>query len=339
MRYKDAGVDIDRADRVKKEIKRLAARTFGKNVLAPIGGFGGLFRIGRGRDDGVLVASIDGIGTKLMLAFELNGHRRVGEDLVNHCVNDILVQGARPLFFLDYLATGKVEPDTLKQIVVGLTTACRKVGCALIGGETAQMPGFYAPGNYDLAGCIVGYVDRRKLIDGRSIRAGDVILGLPSMGLHTNGYSLARKVLLEQEGFSLGKRVPELGRTLGAELLSPHRCYWPALETLLGRGLLKGLVHVTGGGMTDNIPRVLPRGCRAEIRRGSWPVLPIFSLISKFGRVKDAEMFRTFNMGIGMNLIVGQNQLPAVVRHLKRKRHKFYTIGCIRSAPRGVRYV
>lgn len=339
MRYKDAGVDIDRADRVKKEIKRLAARTFGKNVLAPIGGFGGLFRIGHGRGDGVLVASIDGIGTKLMLAFELDGHRRVGEDLVNHCVNDVLVQGARPLFFLDYLATGKVEPETLKQVVVGLTTSCRKVGCALIGGETAQMPGFYAPGKYDLAGCIVGYVERRNLIDGRRIRPGDVILGLPSVGLHTNGYSLARKVLLEQEKIPLRKVLPQLGRTLGAELLAPHRCYWLALEGLLGRGLLKGLVHVTGGGMTDNIPRVLPRGCRAEIRRGSWPVLPIFSLIANFGRVKDAEMFRTFNMGMGMILIVGQKQLPAVVRHLKRKRQRVHTIGCIHSGPSGVGYV
>ena len=342
MRYRDAGVDIDRANRVKKEIKRLATRTFGKNVLGPIGGFGGLYRlggIGRGESEGVLVASIDGIGTKLMLAFELDGHRRVGEDLVNHCVNDILVQGARPLFFLDYLATGEIEPETLKQIVVGLTSACRKAGCALIGGETAEMPGFYAPGNYDLAGCIVGHVEKRELIDGRRIRPGDVILGLPSAGLHTNGYSLARKVLLEQEGIPLGKALPELGRTLGAELLSPHRCYWPALEPLLGRGLLKGLVHVTGGGMTDNIPRVLPRGCRAEIHRRSWPALPIFSLIAKFGKVKDAEMFRTFNMGIGMILIVGQKQLPAVVRHLKRKRRKLYTLGCIRSGAAGVRYV
>ena len=339
MRYKDAGVDINRADHLKKDIKRLAARTFGKSVLAPIGGFGGLFQIGRGQGGGVLVTSIDGIGTKLMVAFELDGHRRVGEDLVNHSVNDILVQGARPLFFLDYLAAGKIEPATLRQVILGVTTACRKVGCALIGGETAQMPGFYTPGKYDLAGCIVGYVEKRKLIDGRKICPGDVILGLPSAGLHTNGFSLARKVLLEQEGLSLRKYLPELGRELGKELLAPHRCYWSALYPLFERGLLKGLVHVTGGGITDNIPRVLPRGCRAEIYQGTWPVLPIFSLIAKFGKVSDVEMYRTFNMGIGMIMIVGKKQLPAVARHLKRKRQKYYDLGRVHSGSPGVVYI
>ncbi len=338
MRYADAGVDIDRAGRVKRDIKRLAGRTFGPQVLAPLGGFGGLFRLERKQREGVLVASIDGVGTKLTLAFELEGHPQIGEDLVNHCVNDILVLGAKPLFFLDYLAAGKLDPDTLRNVVRGLTRACRKVGCALIGGETAEMPGVYAHGQYDLAGCIVGYVERRRLIDGRRIRPGDVILGLPSLGLHTNGYSLARKVLLDGAGFGLRKKLPGLRRTLGKELLAPHRCYGPLLEPLVSRGLLNGLAHITGGGMTDNIPRVLPSRCQAEIHRGSWRVLPIFRLIERLGEVAEPEMYRTFNMGIGMILIVGRRQLPAVVRHLTRAKERFCEIGSIRRGPARVQY-
>ncbi len=339
MRYAEAGVDINRAERVKKQIKRLARSTFSPNVVAPLGGFGGLFKIGRKAKNGVLVSSMDGVGTKLLVAFRMNGHERVAEDLVHHCVNDILVQGARPLFFLDYLASGKLNPQTLKLIIRGFARACRRTGCALIGGETAQMPGFYAPGHYDLAGCMVGYVEKRNLLDGSRIRPGDTLLGLPSLGLHTNGYSLARKVLLERADLSLKKKPAGFSNTLGAALLAPHRCYSSSLAPLAERRLLKGMAHITGGGMTDNIPRVLPAGCRAEIRCGSWPVLSIFRLIESLGNVKEAEMYRTFNMGIGMVLVVGPKQLAAVERHLKKVRQKFYPIGTVRRGRREVRYV
>jgi phosphoribosylformylglycinamidine cyclo-ligase len=289
--------------------------------------------------DAVLVSSVDGVGTKLKVAFALHRHHTVGADLVNHCVNDIAVHGAAPLYFLDYLATGKLHPRVVTEVVGGLARACRKVGCALIGGETAEMPGFYPEGEYDLAGCIVGWVRRSRIIDGRSIRPGDVILGLPSVGLHTNGYSLARKVLLEQEGLPLTEPIPALGRTLGDELLAPHRCYWPAVQPLLARRWLKGVVHITGGGITDNTPRILPHGTQAEIRRGSWPILPIFELIAKLGNVPEDDMRRTFNMGLGLLLIVAERDLAKVSAALKKRREKFWTVGRIVRGRPSVRYV
>jgi phosphoribosylformylglycinamidine cyclo-ligase len=339
MRYRDAGVDIDAASRAKARIKRLARQTFSARVLKDVGAFGGFFALQGLPKDAVLVASVDGVGTKLKIACALNRHSTVGTDIVNHCVNDIAVHGAAPLFFLDYLATGKMNPEVVAEIVGGLARACRAVGCALIGGETAEMPGFYPPNEYDLAGCIVGWVRRRRVVDGSHICPGDVILGLASEGLHTNGYSLARKVLLEQEGMKLTERVPELGRTLGDELLATHRCYWPVVQPLLARGWLKGLVHVTGGGLTDNTPRILPRRCQAEIRLGSWPVRPIFELIARLGHVPQDDMLRTFNMGIGLALVVAEQDLARVTAALKKKREKFWIIGRIVRGRPGVKYV
>ena len=259
--------------------------------------------------------------------------------MVNHCVNDIAVHGATPLFFLDYLATGRLSPVVVAEIVSGLAKACRAVGCALIGGETAEMPGFYPSDEYDLAGCIVGWVQKKWIVDGSQIAPGDVILGLPSLGLHTNGYSLARKVLLEQAGMKLTRLVPEVGRTLGDELLAPHRCYWPVLRPLLEKGWLKGLVHITGGGLTDNTPRILPADCMAEIRLGSWRVLPIFELIQRIGEVPQEDMLRTFNMGIGMTLVVGSRHVERVTAHLKERRERFFVIGRIVRGRPVVKYV
>jgi phosphoribosylformylglycinamidine cyclo-ligase len=339
MRYRDAGVDIDAASLAKARIKRLARQTFSPRVLKDVGAFGGFFALQGLPRDAVLVASVDGVGTKLKLAFALNRHSTVGADIVNHCVNDIAVHGAAPLFLLDYLATGKMRPEVVAEIVGGLARACRAVGCALIGGETAEMPGFYPPNEYDLAACIVGWVRRRRILDGSGIRPGDAILGLASSGLHTNGYSLARKVLLEQEGMELTQHVPELGRTLGDELLAPHRCYWPVVQPLLARRWLKGIVHVTGGGLTDNTPRILPPGCQAEIRLGSWPVLPIFELVARRGHVPQDDMLRTFNMGIGLALVVAERDLPRVTQALRKKREKFWIIGRIVRGRPSVKYV
>lgn len=339
MRYRDAGVDIDAASHAKARIKRLARRTFNARVLRDVGAFGGFFALRGLPRDTVLVASVDGVGTKLKIAFALNRHSTVGADLVNHCVNDIAVHGAAPLFLLDYLASGKMRPEVVEEVVSGLAGACRVVGCALIGGETAEMPGFYPPDEYDLAACIVGWVRRREIVDGRRIRPGDVILGLPSLGLHTNGYSLARKVLLEREEMKLAEHVPELGRPLGDELLAPHRCYWSVVQALLGRGWLKGLVHITGGGITDNTPRILPPGCAAEIRLGSWPVLPVFELIGRLGRVPEEDMLRTFNMGLGLLLVVAERDLARVTAALDKQREKSWIVGrIVRGQPR-VKYV
>jgi len=339
MLYRDAGVDIDAATRAKASIKQLARKTFSARVLKEVGAFGGFFSIQGLPRDAVLISSIDGVGTKLKIAFALHRHSTVGADLVNHCVNDIAVHGAAPLFLLDYLATGKMHPQVVTEVVRGLALACRAVGCALVGGETAEMPGFYPPDEYDLAACIVGWVRRRNIIDGSRISPGDAIVGLPSAGLHTNGYSLARKVLLEQEGIKLTERMPELGGTLGDELLAPHRCYWKVVQPLLGEGLLKGLVHVTGGGITDNTPRILPADARAVVRLGSWPVLPIFKLIARLGRVPQPDMLRTFNMGIGMMLIVSKRKLARVTTLLARAREKHWIIGEIERGKRGVQYI
>jgi phosphoribosylformylglycinamidine cyclo-ligase len=339
MRYKDAGVDFNAAHRIKSKISKLASQTFNSRVLREVGAFGGFYALNGMPRDAVLVASVDGVGTKLKIAFEMNRHASVGEDLVNHCVNDIATHGASPLFFLDYLATGRLRPAVAEEVVSGIARACRANGCALIGGETAEMPGFYPKNEYDLAGCIVGWVRRSKIVDGGRIRPGDLILGLPSEGLHTNGYSLARKVLLERGRLKLGERVPELGRTLGEELLAPHRCYGPILRPLLDQGYVKGLAHITGGGITDNTPRILPAGCQAEIVLGTWPNLPIFDLIARLGKVPQDEMLRTFNMGLGMLVVISKQDTPRVTAVLTKRREKFWLVGRIIRGKAGVRYV
>ena len=305
MDYKSSGVDIDAGHETVRRIKGLARGTFTSGVLSEIGSFGGLFRLEPGRfSDPVLVASADGVGTKLKVAFMANRHDTVGEDLVNHCVNDILVQGARPLFFLDYLATGRLSPAVAEQVVVGIARGCRANGCALLGGETAEMPGFYAEGEYDLAGFIVGAVDRAHLVDGSTLRPGDVLIGLPSSGLHTNGYSLARQVVFDRLGLTVDSLVPELGETLGDALLRVHVSYLPAVGPALEQpGLVRALAHITGGGITDNLPRVLPAGCQALIDKGAWEVPPLFRFLGDAGQVPADDMYRSFNMGIG--LIVG----------------------------------
>jgi len=326
--YSDAGVDIDAATRATDRIKELARRTFNERTLSEIGSFGGMF-------DGafpnmaqpVLVASADGVGTKLKIAFATGVHHTVGRDLVNHCVNDILVQGARPLFFLDYVATGKLSPEVVASVVEGVANGCRENGCVLLGGETAEMPGFYSEGEYDIAGFIVGVVDREKIIDGKTIEPGDVLLALPSAGLHTNGYSLARKLFFEVAEYQPDTYVPELGTTAGEALLAPHLSYLRPLEGLLDRGVIKGLAHITGGGLTDNIPRILPEATGVKIEKGSWPVLPIFELFRRIGNVSEREMYRTFNMGVGMVIVCSRSDLDPVKSHLKERGDKCYQIG------------
>ena len=290
MRYADAGVNIAVADDVKQRIRHLASRTYTPSVLGGIGGFGALYALDKKKwKDPVLVSSADGVGTKLKVAMAMGVHSTVGGDLVNHCVNDVLVQGAEPLFFLDYLAMGKLEPQVVEQLVDGMSRACRKAGCALIGGETAEMPGFYAPGEYDLAGFIVGVVDRKHLLNGKNAQPGDVLLGLPSTGLHTNGYSLARKLIFEIAKLKPDAYVAEVGNKIGAELLKPHLCYAPAVRNLLARGWVSALAHITGGGIPGNLPRVLPGGTRAAIDLSSWPIPPIFRYLAKLGKIERGE--------------------------------------------------
>ena len=301
MDYKQSGVDIDAGNEVVRRIRSLAKGTFTPGVLSEIGSFGGLFHLAAaGLADPVLVASADGVGTKLKIAFMTGVHSTIGVDLVNHCVNDILVQGAQPLFFLDYLATGRLEPDVAVQIVEGLAAACRSNGCALLGGETAEMPGFYADGEYDVAGFIVGAVSRDAVINGQRIAPGDVLIGLPSSGLHTNGYSLARRIAFEIAKLSPSALVPELATSIGEALLTPHRSYLPVIRPILGERLIKGMAHITGGGITDNLPRILPDGTSAAIDRSAWKVPPVFQWLQRTGGVPDADMLRTFNMGIGL---------------------------------------
>lgn len=315
--YARAGVDVDLGNLVKRRIHARVRETHGPEVLSKIGGFGGLFAPDfSGMREPVLVASVDGVGTKLKIAFAMKKHDTVGADLVNHCVNDIAVLGARPLFFLDYIGAEKLDPDVLDQLLRGFTRACRSAGCALIGGETAQMPGIYARGEYDLAGSIVGVVDREKIIDGSRIRKGDVILGLPSAGLHTNGYSLARKVLFEQMRLTPTSKLPEINRTLGEELLRTHKNYQPMLAAIPVERI-HGLAHITGGGLVDNLPRVLPKTCDAVIHANSWSPPPIFGILQKHGRIDRAEMYQAFNMGIGMAVIVAKADAAAVARELK----------------------
>ncbi len=337
--YADAGVDIDRANRTKKRIKYLAHKTFTRGVLSEIGGFGGLFSIDRQKYvDPVLVSSVDGVGTKLKVAFEMNIHRTIGADLVNHCVNDIAVQGAAPLFFMDYLATGKLEPEIAEKVIEGLAEACKHNGCALIGGETAEMPGFYPAGEYDLAGFIVGVVERERIITGKAVQPGDIILGLASNGLHTNGYSLARKLLFEIAHYTPDSYVNELKGKVGNELMHTHRSYWPIIKKLVNADCVSALAHITGGGITENLPRVLPRGVAAVIEMGTWPILPIFEHLQKLGNVPPDEMLRTFNMGLGMLLVVPSAKFKKAQSVLDKIGEKAYTVGRIVKGDRKVMY-
>ncbi len=311
--YADAGVSIDKANLAVAKIRDMARSTFNERTLTEIGSFGGMFA-GAFPEmaEPILVASADGVGTKLKLAFETGIHNTVGADLVNHCVNDILVQGAKPLFFLDYFATGKLDPEVTASVVEGMARACRENGCVLLGGETAEMPSMYADGEYDLAGFIVGIVDKAKVIDGKSIVPGDVVLGIPSNGLQTNGYSLARKLFFEVGGYKVDSYIHELGTTVGEALLATHQSFLPQIGPLLDSGLIKGLAHITGGGFLENIPRILPENVSVEINRGTWPELPIFSMMQRLGNVSDSEMFRTFNMGIGMVVVCSRSVVEAI---------------------------
>ncbi|QQS46014.1 MAG: phosphoribosylformylglycinamidine cyclo-ligase [Acidobacteriota bacterium] len=327
--YKDSGVDIDAANIATARIKKLAKTTFNENVMSEIGSFGGMFNgtFAEIREP-VLVSSCDGVGTKLKIAVAMGIHNTIGYDLVAHCIDDILVQGAKPLFFLDYIAMGKLDPDVIEQLVEGLTRGCREGDCALLGGETAEMPDIYREGEYDIAGFIVGVVDKRKVINGARITSGDVVLGLPSLGLHTNGYSLARKIFFDIEGYQIDTHVPELGCTIGEELLKPHKNYLLSLNRLIEHeGVIKGMAHITGGGLVENIPRILPKNINVEIHEGSWPVLPVFDLMQRLGNVPREDMLRTFNLGIGMVLIVAAEFLQFVKDQLNFAREPHYILG------------
>jgi phosphoribosylformylglycinamidine cyclo-ligase len=341
--YKSAGVDIDAQEQGLARVKKLARATFTPGVLSDIGSFGGLFRPAlEGLREPVLVASADGVGTKLLVARLAGDYSTVGRDLVNHCVNDVLAQGALPLFFLDYVGAGALEPGRLVELVRGVADGCKRNGCALLGGETAEMPGLYRPGDYELVGFIVGLVDRPHLLDGSRVAAGSVLVGLPSAGLHTNGYSLARRILFDRLGLSLADRAPWIQRkrapTVGELLLAPHLSYLAPLRRLLRHPALRALAHVTGGGLTDNLPRVLPAGTHAEIRVGSWAVPEIFLFLQREGEVETEEMFRVFNMGIGMVLVVDPAGLGEVLAELRRAGQRAAVIGTVQPRGSGVVY-
>jgi len=337
--YRDAGVDIDAQDRALAQVKKMVRNTYTSDVLSDQGAFGGLFRPPiKGLKEPVLVASADGVGTKLKVAFAADRHTTVGRDLVHHCINDILVQGARPLFFLDYLATGRLEPDVVADVIGGVAEACGEHGLALLGGETAEMPGFYGDGEYDLAGFIVGLVDRRRIIDGTAAKAGDVLVGLPATGLHTNGYSLARKVFFEQLELGPGDTVKELGRTVADELLTIHRCYLAPVWPLVEQGWVHAMAHITGGGLTDNLPRVLPDGLRTVIKVGAWEIPPVFRLLAEKGQVPEDDMWRTFNLGVGMVLVVAPKQLDKVLQKLRDSDCPGFPMGNIVKGESGVEY-
>lgn len=336
MRYSDAGVNITVAQEAKRRIAAMAGKTFRRGVLAPIGGFGALFHLDRKRwRDPVLVASADGVGTKLKIAFATGVHSTVGADILNHCVNDILTQGAEPLFFLDYLAMGKLDAHVVEQVIEGMSLAAKKSGCSLIGGETAEMPDFYADGEYDLAGFIVGAVERKMQLDPRNVRPGDVLLALGSSGLHTNGYSLARKLVFGTAKLDPDTYVAEVHNKIGAELLKPHRAYWPLLRNVVARGWVSSMAHITGGGITENLPRALPKNVQAVVELGSWPVPPIFLYLARLGKIEPAEMLRTFNLGAGMILVVPAKHVARVEAELRRRRERFYLVGRIERAVRG----
>ena len=337
LTYKESGVDIDGAKTVTERIRELARRTVTPGVIGEIGGFGGVFKASfESMSEPVLVSSTDGVGTKLKAAFLTGRHNTVGGDLVNHCINDIGVQGARPLFFMDYVATGKLDVDVVVSLIEGVTTACSNAGCALLGGETAEMPGFYNDGEYDIAGFIVGVVDRSRLITGKNICVDDVLIGLPSVGLHTNGYSLARKLFFDLSGWTVDTVVPELGVSVGEELLKPHVNYEPSLRAVVEQDLVLGLAHITGGGITDNLPRILPRGCHARIQLGSWPTLPVFDLMARVGSISSDEMLRATNMGIGMIAAVRPESLDAFGSAVSLEQ---FVIGQVIEGEPGVTYV
>jgi len=335
-RYTEAGVDITRADRFINKIKPLVASTFKSAVISDLGGFAGLFSLSAIRyQKPVLVSSTDGVGTKLKIAALLNKHDTIGIDLVAMCVNDIIVHGAQPLFFLDYLSTGRLTPETAIDIVKGIVRGCKEAGCSLIGGETAEMPGMYAPDDYDLAGFVVGVVEQDKIIDGSEISVGCKLIGLASSGLHSNGYSLVRKIFLEELKWELERGIPELGRTLGKDLLEPTRIYAKTILNILKHQKISGIAHITGGGFIDNIPRILPQGCKAIIHGGSWDVPPIFSLIQKEGRITDDEMYKVFNNGIGMVLVVPAEACQDVLFEAQANKEKVYIIGEIAPRQKG----
>jgi phosphoribosylformylglycinamidine cyclo-ligase len=334
IRYRDAGVNIDEADRAVSSIKKLARRTFTHGVLTDIGSFGACYQLS-GMRNPVLVSSADGVGTKLKIAFLSGRHDTVGEDLVNHCVNDIAVQGAVPLFFLDYFAVGKLDASVAASVVSGIARGCRHNGCALIGGETAEMPGMYAPGEYDLAGFIVGAAERRGLLTGKAIRAGDILLALPSTGLHTNGYSLARKLLFERAGYSPGTILPEIGRSLGDALLTVHRSYLKPIRALLTAGLLRGAAHITGGGITDNTPRMLSKGLGVAIDTNAWKIPPLFEVLRRIGNIPDDDFRRTLNLGVGMILAVPARAAARAEAILSRCGESTFRIGAVVTHRRG----
>ena len=341
MDYRQSGVDIDAGNDTVRRIRALARGTFTPGVLSDIGSFGSLFQLDREKyAEPILVSSADGVGTKLKVAFMTGRHDTVGADLVNHCVNDILVQGAEPLFFLDYLATGRLSPAVAEQVVSGIAGACRENGCALIGGETAEMPGFYSDGEYDLAGFIVGVVEKARVVNGRAVVPGDALVALPSAGLHTNGYSLARRVLFDAAGLDPGSRVPELGGKVGDALLAPHLSYLRQVRPLLDRGLVKGLAHITGGGITENLPRTLPDGCAAEIDLQAWSVPPLFRLIEDRGAIARDEMFRAFNMGVGMIVICAARDAEHVIHMASGAGEPGpFRLGFVTAGARSVRYL
>lgn len=337
--YRDAGVDIDAQDEALSEVRKIIRETYNTNVLSELGTFGGLYRATfEGIEEPILVSSTDGVGTKLQVAHAMKIHDTVGYDLVNHCVNDILVQGARPLFFLDYFATGKLVPKTMVEVVRGMARACRENGAALIGGETAEMPGFYPEGTYDIAGFIVGVADARTLIDGTQVRAGDVVLGLPSAGLHTNGYSLARRILIDQLGHDYQDVLPEIGGKIGEVLLAPHLSYLRPIMPLVEERQVHALVHITGGGLTDNVPRVLPKNCDVLIKLGSWEIPPIFRYLREKGRVDTDEMLRVFNLGVGMIIIAPAEAATRIVKRFDMVRQRYFFVGNVIEGTGRVRY-
>ena len=339
LTYVDAGVDIDAADSATERIRGLAQRTFDENVLAGVGAFGAAYSLrGQQLRDPVLISSADGVGTKLKVAFATGRHGTVGQCLVNHCVNDIAVQGATPLFFLDYFSVGQLDPSVAEQVVRGISIACKQNGVALIGGETAEMPGLYRAGEYDLAGFIVGAAEREDLLLGSRVAAGSELIGLPSTGLHTNGYSLARKVFFEQGRYAADQEVAGLGTTIGDELLKVHRSYLEPLRALANAGLLEAAAHITGGGITENTPRMLPDGLQARVRLGSWPVLPVFATLQRLGGIAADEMRRVFNMGLGLVASVPNGQGAEAIGLLERSGEAAFAIGTVEAGPGGVVY-
>ncbi len=339
LTYKKAGVDIDEGERFVRIIKPLVRRTFRREVMADIGSFGAFFRLDtRKYKDPILVSGTDGVGTKLKIAFMTGRHDTVGIDLVAMCVNDILTSGAEPLFFLDYFATGKLKPESAAEVLRGITNGCLEAGCSLIGGETAEMPGFYARGEYDLSGFAVGVVERRKVIDGSRIKDGDSLIGIPSSGLHSNGYSLARKVLFDSKKMSARRVLPELGVSLGEELLKPTTIYVNAFKAIKDRVDVKGMAHITGGGIPGNLPRIFPKGIGAVLAKGSWPEPDIFSVIRKAGNVPEDDMRRTFNMGLGLIIVVSEKEVKKALALLRKKGYGAYVIGSIKKGIKGVRY-